>query len=90
MRLFVAIDLDKRAKEDIAKVIDRLKGNDFDVKWVNPDNLHITLKFLGEVHGEGVKDVEDRVSSAVKDIQKFTLSICEVGYFGNPKDMKVI
>lgn len=90
MRLFVGIDLDQKAKQDIGNVIERLKNSGSDVKWTDPDNLHVTIKFLGEVHGDDVKEIEKRVSDTLKGVKKFTMSICEVGYFGRPGHMKVI
>jgi 2'-5' RNA ligase len=90
MRLFVAIDLDKNAKEKISGIIDRMNKSDYDVKWVDPENIHITLKFLGEVRDEQVKGVVKTISDNVNGMKKFTISICEVGYFGHPDHVKVI
>ncbi len=90
MRLFVAIDIDDNARYRISDVISKLKDSDYDVKWVRPENLHITLKFLGEVHEDEIEGVVKGISDAVKDIGRFTLEIGEVGYFGNPRFVKVI
>lgn len=90
MRLFVAIDLDSGARQEITKVIDRLGSRDFDVKWVGPDKLHITLKFLGEVHESDVKGVEERIRNVVKDVKGFVISLGDVGYFGSPGYIRVI
>lgn len=90
MRLFVGIDLDQKAKQVIGDVIERLRSSGSDVKWVSPDNLHVTIKFLGEVRGDDVKEIEKRISDALKGVKKFTMSICEVGYFGRPDHMKVV
>lgn len=90
MRLFVAIDLDRNAKEKISGIISQMNKGDYDVKWTDPENIHITLKFLGEVRDEQVKDVVKVISDNVKGMKKFTISICEVGYFGRPGYVKVI
>lgn len=90
MRLFIAIDLDERVRGEISRVIERLKGGDFDVKWVDPDNIHLTLKFLGEVREDQIKGLEERVSNVLKGMKKFRISISEVGYFGSPRYVKVI
>ncbi|MXY16797.1 MAG: hypothetical protein F4Y57_07320, partial [Acidobacteria bacterium] len=53
MRLFVAVDLDPPAREAVAGAIAALRRHPVivsaSVKWVEPRNLHLTLRFLGEV-----------------------------------------
>jgi len=90
MRLFVAIDLDREAKGKIANIIDQLKSRDFDVKWVEPESMHLTLKFLGEVHENQVSGIEERISRILEGVKKFKISISKVGYFGSPGYIRVI
>lgn len=47
-RLFTAIDLSDRVREDVSDVIDALSGEVDGVRWVRRENLHVTLRFLGE------------------------------------------
>ena len=49
MRTFIAIELPKEIKEYLARVQNKLKASGADVKWVEPANIHLTLKFLGEI-----------------------------------------
>lgn len=90
MRLFIAVDLDENTKSNIARIINALKNRDFDVKWAEPDNIHLTLKFLGEVREDQIKGLEERISNVLKSVKKFKISISEVGYFGSPRYIKVI
>jgi len=48
MRLFIAIEIPKESKESIRN-LENLIDTNASVKWVKKENLHITLKFLGEV-----------------------------------------
>jgi RNA 2',3'-cyclic 3'-phosphodiesterase len=48
MRLFVALDIDDAIRERIARFIDGLQGFAPDARWVKPESLHVTLKFIGE------------------------------------------
>lgn len=48
MRLFVALDLDDVVRERIAKLLVELRQGRSDIKWVRPESLHLTLKFIGE------------------------------------------
>ena len=90
MRLFIAIDLDDETRGKISEVIRGFADRGFDVKWVEPGNIHLTLKFLGEVHEEGIKEIESRISDAVKGVKRFRMSMCDVGYFGSHTYVKVI
>lgn len=49
MRLFVAVNLPESEKARLAETLDGLRTSPLPVRWVQPDSLHITLKFLGEV-----------------------------------------
>lgn len=48
MRTFIAIELPKNIRDSLEKLQEQLKKSEADVKWVAPDNMHLTLKFLGE------------------------------------------
>lgn len=49
MRLFTAIELDDAVREHVAEVVDALGAIGGGVRWTRPENLHITLKFIGEM-----------------------------------------
>jgi len=88
MRLFVAVELSEKVIGNITSIQERLGSKDYDLKLVEPENLHLTLKFLGEV-GDSRK-VEEMVSACVKEFPEFTLSFHGIGYFGSERFMKVI
>ena len=54
-RCFIALELPFPAQNYLAGIISRLKDAQADVKWVDPQNTHLTLKFLGEIPPEHVK-----------------------------------
>lgn len=90
MRVFIAIDLPDEIKESIANIENEVRGKDVDVKFVEPKNLHITLKFLGEVNEEKVKEIEETVSDCVKEIKMFTIKLQGIGYFGSENYIKTL
>ncbi|RLJ09281.1 MAG: RNA 2',3'-cyclic phosphodiesterase, partial [Candidatus Aenigmatarchaeota archaeon] len=90
MRVFVAVDLDTESRKKITEIEKSLKDEDFDIKFVEPDNLHITLKFLGEVCEDDVKEIENIISEAAQKTKRFTISIKGAGYFGNRSHIKTI
>jgi 2'-5' RNA ligase len=86
MRCFIAIDIDKKIKSALSGLqrqlqdgVDVKKG---DVNWVNPDNIHLTLKFLGEIKDEKVAEVCNIVKDVAGRNKSFELDIESVGHFG--------
>jgi RNA 2',3'-cyclic 3'-phosphodiesterase len=90
MRTFIAIDLTEEIKKTLAGLQDELKKSEADVKWVDPENIHLTLKFLGEISEEQViqiKEVLDRVTSRLKP---FEIGLSGIGAFPKLDYAKVI
>lgn len=90
MRLFVAIDLGDDVKEAVGGIQRKMRSGGYDLKMVEAGNLHMTLKFLGEVDAGQKGRIEGIISDAVKGFHPFTLSFHGVGYFGSASFMKVI
>ena len=64
-------------------MIDLLDGAAANVKWIEPHDLHLTLKFLGEVRQRDVAGVCEAVRLAVEPVAPFQLELCGVGAFPN-------
>jgi 2'-5' RNA ligase len=62
MRLFVAIDLEAQIRDKIARFLDGVRGFAEDARWVRPESLHVTLKFIGE-------QTEDSVSAIIEHLR---------------------
>ena len=56
-RTFVAVEISAAIRARADELIAKLDGTTADVKWVEPHNLHLTLKFLGEVHEREIAEV---------------------------------
>jgi RNA 2',3'-cyclic 3'-phosphodiesterase len=61
MRIFIGIDLEDEIREKIARFLDGVRGFAPDARWVRPESLHITLKFIGEQKPEQVEAISDRL-----------------------------
>jgi len=86
MRLFIAIDIDEEnmvALNDLQKQL-RTKANvkAGDVKWVTAKNIHLTLKFLGEVEDDKLPEICRIAEDVASSHKPFALSIESVGHFG--------
>lgn len=90
MRLFIAVELDEGLRPKVLEVENRIKQCGGDVKLVEPQNLHFTLKFLGEVEEGRVPEIEDKIRDILEDSKPFTISIEGFGYFGSPRYLKTL
>jgi 2'-5' RNA ligase len=81
MRTFIAIDLDEEIKKAISEFIQKLDRGDKHIRWIKPQGMHLTLKFLGDITKEKISDVESALSKTVKDHRPFQLSMKGTGTF---------
>jgi 2'-5' RNA ligase len=86
MRCFIAIDIDEKIRNALSDLQQQLQsGIDVkksDLKWVNPQNMHLTLKFLGEIEDAKVVEICNIVKAAADRHKSFELDIESVGHFG--------
>jgi 2'-5' RNA ligase len=90
MRVFVAVELPEKIKNQIAVVQSELKKTQAQVSWVKPGNIHVTLKFLGEVGEEKMKEVFIAAERGGKGTKKFRMSLKGLGGFPNLNRPRVI
>lgn len=81
MRTFIAVEISDEISNALAQLEARLKYAGADVKWVRPENIHLTLKFLGEISEEKAKEVIAALDGIAKSAKSFELSVKEVGAF---------
>lgn len=91
MRTFFCIELEDDLKEKLDKVAQVLKqGTAAKVNWVKRENLHVTLKFLGEVNPESLEELRQAAEAASDSISPFKLILDRVGAFPSPARPRVI
>lgn len=90
MRLFAAINFTAKDRQRIGRATRRMRESELPVRWVDPDHLHMTLKFLGEVRPERVADVKTAVSQVAAKTQPFTMRLTGSGAFPTTRRPKVI
>ncbi|MGB2698026.1 MAG: RNA 2',3'-cyclic phosphodiesterase [Candidatus Zixiibacteriota bacterium] len=90
MRTFIAVELPPEVKRKIEEVQAPLKKTDTYVSWVKPGNVHLTLKFLGEVEEERIEDVFSGTERALKGSKAFKLSLKDLGCFPNLRRPRVV
>lgn len=84
IRLFVGLELPERTRDRLAGLCSGVPG----ARWVAPENLHLTLRFIGEVD----YDAAEEVDSALQRLQApaFTMTLEGAGIFGKPAAARVL
>jgi RNA 2',3'-cyclic 3'-phosphodiesterase len=90
LRTFVAVDLGKPLRDRLVSLQENLARAGADVKWVEVENLHVTLLFLGEVDERELLPVCRAVSVVCGRQDRFILSVDSVGCFPNPRRPRVV
>ncbi|MBU1091078.1 MAG: RNA 2',3'-cyclic phosphodiesterase [Candidatus Omnitrophica bacterium] len=90
MRTFIAIELPKEIKDELTKLQDQLKLSNADVKWVAPENIHLTIKFLGEINEEKLCRISEVIENCAKDKSPYLIRINSLGVFPNMNSPRVI
>ena len=84
MRVFVAIEISDEVRVALGDCIEGLRGHGGGtVKWVRPENIHLTLHFLGEQPGARVAEVSALLDEAACAVPPFRLRVAGLGRFGS-------
>jgi 2'-5' RNA ligase len=84
MRLFVAISLPDDLRSRLSALASGLPG----ARWVAPENLHLTLRFIGDIDGHAAEDI-DAALSGIR-CERFMLTLAGVGDFGDGKRLRSV
>ena len=88
MRLFVALEIPGAVRENLADLLKTLRAVSPQTRWVRPENLHVTLKFIGEVPETKLPGIRG-VLAGVRSEQPVTLDFRGLGFFPNEKHPRV-
>ncbi len=83
MRLFVAAELPQEIKNELYALQKSFSPNLAKIKWVSKKNLHLSLKFLGEVDSEDLEKIKVRLNSI--KFEQFSVSLSDLETFNNSK-----
>jgi 2'-5' RNA ligase len=90
IRTFIAVKIAKPLAEAVDGLVSELRTSNENVKWVAPENLHLTLKFLGNVEESRVDEIAGAILQASEGIGPFEISLRGVGAFPNERRPKVV
>ncbi len=90
MRLFFGIPVDDDTRRRAPNVQERLRDIAGKVNWVEPANLHLTLRYIGDVPDEDVTRVAEAAEGCWREAVPDTVALQGVGVFPNPRQPRVI
>lgn len=90
MRAFLAVEMDDVARDALTGLLTRLRASTAKVSWVKPENVHLTLRFLGDVDEGQVNRLGERLALAYRDVEPFRLMVRGVGVFPNLRRPRVV
>ena len=90
IRSFIAVDIPNPVKSAIGNTLSPLRESMREVKWVELDNLHLTLKFLGNAELPQIGLLKEKLFNALRDERKFSIRFSRIGVFPELKDPKII
>jgi 2'-5' RNA ligase len=92
IRTFVAIELDSALQTALHQVQDKFKRSPLSRigRWVSPDGIHLTLKFLGDVPSDRVEDIRQAIERGCHSFAPFSISLTNPGFFPNARKLRVV
>jgi len=89
-RAFIAIDLPESVRSFLSEAQEALKSYRFGVKWVRPQNIHLTLKFLGDTATADTDKIAEAMTLAAMNCPIVSLTAKGIGVFPNVRRPRVI
>ena len=90
IRSFLAIELPEIIRKRIEQVQGDLRASHADVRWVNPEKIHLTLKFFGNIEEARIEPIVKAVEGPVHNSKGFPLRVKGIGTFPHSKNPRVI
>lgn len=81
MRAFIAFEISDAVRGEFMLIQNELRKTGADVKWTRPENIHVTLKFLGEVSEDRIDGISKALDSIAKEYKAFEITLFKLGAF---------
>jgi 2'-5' RNA ligase len=90
IRAFIATNIDSRIIREVAETIVQLRRAIPEVRWVAPDNIHLTVKFLGDIDPSRVDPIANALEQALTLFPRFTINAKGLGVFPDLRRPRVL
>ncbi|MBI5868354.1 MAG: RNA 2',3'-cyclic phosphodiesterase [candidate division Zixibacteria bacterium] len=89
VRAFIAINLPDPVRRELGEIIERIRNSGTPARWVPPENLHVTVKFLDEIRQDQVRPIIGAITLAVSQCHPFELRLGGFGCFPNERKARI-
>ena len=89
-RAFIAIDIDEAVRQKLVAAQEQLEATGAQLKLVEPPNIHVTMKFLGEVPEDKIGAIADAIRKASAGTKQFDIDVRGIGVFPNLRYIRVV
>ncbi len=90
IRIFIAVRVPETVRQKIAEFQSRLKSCGGDIRWVRPESIHVTLKFLGDMAAEQIEPIAESIQKDVTSVRPFDISVEGTGVFPNVRRPRIL
>ncbi len=89
-RTFIAVEIGSPAREVMLRLLKQLAGELVGVRWTQPDQLHLTLKFIGDIDNRTLPEICNKMRAACAGVEAFSASLKGLGAFPKNKPPRVL
>lgn len=90
LRTFIAVELPNDIHDSLQKLKNNIKDSMPDVRWTKYGNVHLTLKFLGDIEPSKVDMISVSIQNVANEFSPFTMSLARIGAFPNSRKPSII
>ena len=81
IRTFIAVEIDSQTGQKISELVSILKKSNADIKWITDGQMHLTLKFLGNIDKDKVRGISEAISNISDNFNSFKIAFSKIGAF---------
>ena len=90
IRIFIAVELPQKIHDSLKQLQDALRDSMPDVRWTKSGNIHLTLKFLGDVEISRIEAISKALTDITCQFTSFTTSLANIGAFPNSRKPRIV
>lgn len=90
LRTFIALELPDHLISSFVELQNSLKSQRFKIRWTKPENIHLTLKFLGNIQHDDIEKIDRAMIESLRKFTPISITAKGIGVFPNLKQPRVI
>lgn len=90
IRTFIAVEFPQEIQDRLQQLQDDLRPSMPDVRWIKHGNIHLTLKFLGDVKVSRIDAVTEALRDVARQVSPFAMSLAGIGAFPNSRRPRIV